>query len=56
MRGRKGRMIGGRAECFNATIPVQDFCKGVKKKILSCKLVHKFYSAVIAYIFRKHLS
>ena len=32
MRGRKGRMIGGRAECFNATIPVQDFARGSRRR------------------------
>ena len=35
---------------FQCNDPRPRFCKGVKKKILSCKLVHKFYSAVIAYI------
>ena len=32
VRGRKGRMIGGRAECFNATILVQDFARGSRRR------------------------
>ena len=48
--GEEGEDDWGEGGMFQCNDPRPRFCKGVKKKILSCKLVHKFYSAVIAYI------
>ena len=54
--GEEGEDDWGKGGMFQCNEPRPRFCKGVRKKILSCKLVHKFYSAVIVYIFRKHIS
>ena len=54
--GEEGEDDWGKGGMFQCNEPRPRFCKGVRKKILSCKLVHKFYSAVIVYIFRKHRS
>ena len=54
--GEEGEDDWGEGGMFQCNDPRPRFCKGVKKKRLSYKLVHKFYSAVIAYIFRKHWS
>ena len=48
--GEEGEDDWGEGGMFQCNDPRARFCKGVKKKILSCKLVHKFHSAVIAYI------